>query len=79
MILIGNKIDKPRDISTEEGKKMADSFKIKYFETSAKENIGINESMMEIINFVVNSKNLRENETIKILDEPSPSSSNCKC
>lgn len=56
MILIGNKIDLPREVSKEEGKKMADSYGIKYFETSAKENIGIDESMQAIINEVIEDK-----------------------
>lgn len=79
MILVGNKIDKPRDVSTQEGKKMADAYKIKYFETSAKDNIGIDESMLEIITLVVNSKKKIEDNNIEITKDPNPSSSNCKC
>ena len=43
--LVGNKIDmnESRGISNEEGKKIADEFKIPYFETSAKSNIGVEE------------------------------------
>ena len=43
--LVGNKIDmnESRVISNEEGKKIADEFKIPYFETSAKSNIGVEE------------------------------------
>ena len=43
--LVGNKIDmnESRVISNEEGKKLADEFKIPSFETSAKSNIGVEE------------------------------------
>jgi GTPase SAR1 family protein len=79
MILVGNKIDMKREVSTEEGKKMAESFGIKYFETSAKENIGINESMQEIISMSYGSKKVGEKETIVIESNNNTSSSGCKC
>ncbi len=53
MVLIGNKIDLQREVSTEEGKKLAEFYKIPYFEASAKENIGISEFMKQIIGDVI--------------------------
>ena len=49
-MLCGNKIDlaDARQVSEAEGKQMAENYKIKYFEASAKENIGLTE-MMECI------------------------------
>ena len=50
IIIIGNKIDiENREISEEEGKKFAQSKKVKYFETSAKDNIGVEKAFNEII------------------------------
>lgn len=55
-ILVGNKIDldKERAVSTDEGKQLADSKNIPFFEASAKENIGVDEFMNRIITDVVN-------------------------
>ncbi len=49
--LVGNKIDmnESRVISNEEGKKIADEFKIPYFETSAKSNIGVEEVFTHLV------------------------------
>ena len=77
MILVGNKVDLPREVSKEEGKKMADSHKIKYFETSAKDNVGINESMQALIHDVVIDKKPKV-ETIS-LDDTNSKSGGCKC
>ena len=78
MILVGNKIDMKREVSTEEGKKMAESFGIKYFETSAKENIGINESMQEIITMSYGNKKVGDKDTV-IIDNTNTTGSGCKC
>ena len=44
-ILIGNKCDMPeRFISYEEGKKLADSYGLQFFETSAKENLNVQDA-----------------------------------
>ena len=48
LILVGNKIDMKREISTEEGKNFAKEYNLKYFESSAKTGEGINESFNEI-------------------------------
>ena len=49
---------------------MAESYSLKYFETSAKENIGINEFMLSIITEIIkekdNEKNKENNENIQL-------------
>jgi len=65
LILIGNKIDLPeREVSTEDGKNFAKSFNIKYFETSAKEGIGIDEAFKHIYKTIYEL-----NENNKVEDE----------
>ena len=51
VVLCGNKIDlaNDRQVSQAEGQQMAVNYSIKYFETSAKQNIGLNEMMEHII------------------------------
>ena len=74
-IIVGNKIDleNERQIPKEEGEKMAEAYSLKYFETSAKENIGINDFMKIFIKDIVNEKekpnNEKNNGTIQ-LDNP---------
>ena len=69
IILFGNKIDLPREISKEEAEKFARDHNLKYFETSAFQNIGIQEGFMEIINDVYDkfegSKGLELNQKNK--------------
>lgn len=77
MVLVGNKIDLPREVSTDEGKKLADFYKIPFFETSAKENIGITECIRKILNEVLETyKKPEENIVLKTGSE---STSGCKC
>ncbi len=53
IILLGNKIDLNRQVTTEEAEKVAGSYKIKFFETSAKNNIGISEAIRELASQVL--------------------------
>ena len=69
--MVGNKIDleNERQIPKEEGEKMASSYSIKYFETSAKNNIGINEFFTSIIMDIINdeeNEKKKEEEKIKL-------------
>ena len=49
--LVGNKIDciDDRIISTEEGQKLAEEFKLKYYETSAKNNENVSTTFLDLI------------------------------
>jgi GTPase SAR1 family protein len=78
MILVGNKIDLNREVSTDEGKKLAEFYKIPFFETSAKENIGITESVRKIIADVLEGYQKPE-ENIKLNQNDNSGSSGCKC
>lgn len=80
MILVGNKIDMHREVSSEEGKKMADAYGIQYFEASAKERIGIDEAMKAIITEVVQDKKPKKDITINLGDSNANSESKgCGC
>ena len=74
IILIGNKIDliNDRKITQEEGQEAANTYNIKYFETSAKDDTGIKEAIRTIINDILENKkdeNIQEpnNNDIKLL------------
>ena len=56
--LIGNKIDliNERKITREEAEKVAKDYNIKYFETSAKDDLGIKEAINEIVNDILENK-----------------------
>jgi small GTP-binding protein len=79
MILVGNKIDLNREVSTEEGKKLAEFYKIPFFETSAKENISIAESVRKIIKDVLEVYQKPSENGIKITADAGQSSGGCKC
>jgi len=62
IVLVGNKCDLAnREVKKEEGEELAKSYKVKFFETSAKEGINVNEVFMEIAQVI----------TRKINDDPS--------
>ena len=57
-VLVGNKCDKPdRVVSEEDGRKLAEDFKMSFFETSAKTNQNVN----EVFNFLT-EEILKNNE-----------------
>ena len=49
MYLIANKIDLKRDVTKEEGEKMAKDLGMKYFECSVKLNVNVNEIISHMI------------------------------
>ena len=55
MILLGNKIDKENErvVSKEEGKNLADKYKIEFFETSNKDGTNIDEAGLTIVNKIL--------------------------
>ena len=66
IILVANKIDhEERVVTEEEGEKLAKSFNLKIFESSAKENINVTEAFQEVIeNISVNYSNIMTSGTI---------------
>ena len=62
IILIGNKCDleEKRKIKKEEGEELAKTYNIDFFETSNKEGINIEESVLKIINKIIEQKNLNK-------------------
>ena len=68
LILVGNKSDiKERTISKEKGIKLAESLKISYYETSALENIGIDNAFMDIAKLML-KKNKIVDEDISLVE-----------
>ena len=65
MILLGNKFDKEdvRVIKEKEGKELADEYKIKFFETSNKTGINIQEAGMALVNEILKINNLENRES----------------
>lgn len=79
-VLVGNKVDLPRQVTTDEGKKLAEMYNIPFFEASAKENICINDFMKKIIGDVVENISSRNKGTS--LDNPNTTNTNqrgCGC
>lgn len=76
IVLVGNKIDLPREVTTEEGRKLAEYYKIPFFETSAKENIGIREMMRKLITNVLDG--FKPPQGFQ-LDQPQQSKRGCSC
>ncbi|KAL7711948.1 GTP-binding protein ypt2 [Entamoeba marina] len=62
-VLVGNKCDKPKDVTIEEATEFATSQNIKIIETSAKENIGISETFEYVVSEVV--KKLKDEQIKK--------------
>jgi Fe2+ transport system protein B len=77
LVLVGNKIDlnDKREVSIDDINKFSQERKIKYFETSAKNNIGIEEMMNYIVKKTLkiikkrNDENNEENITILSFDQ----------
>ena len=73
MILLGNKLDKEdiRIISEKEGKELADEYGIKFFETSNKTGVNVQESGFALVNEILKNK---QNEMISNISKNSFSS-----
>ena len=65
-VLVGNNCDKPdRVVTEEEGKKMAENFNIRFFETSPKTNKNINEVFYYLAGEILKVRAEKENKSIK--------------
>ena len=71
IIIVGNKIDMEnmRELSKEDGKKIASENDFKYFETSAKTGKGVDEAFKEIVNQILDIQDKNEDE--KVDERPS--------
>ena len=78
-ILVGNKIDLKREVSKDEGKNMAKQYGISYHETSAKDNIGIDEAINDLVTQVVNSKNEKKENLVLDNEDDKKNTGGCKC
>lgn len=56
MALVGNKIDLEREVTFSEGREFANFYNMMYFETSAKENIGIDDMIRKFTLEVMENK-----------------------
>ena len=80
MILVGNKCDlvNDRQVMTEEGEELASRYGLRFFETSAKTSININEIFKESVEFIANKieKNYYDldNDTCGIKENQNPNS-----
>jgi len=65
IVLVGNKIDSPnrRVISKEDGEKLAREYNLNYFETSAKENVNIQETFSYLTKEIYNLAEKNNNRT----------------
>lgn len=82
-VLVGNKCDlEHREVSYEEGKALAEERGMRFFETSAKNNVNVTDAFESAASIVLNKlKQSRIPHTPKSIpiDKPQPSSSSCGC
>merc|ERR1711924_145695 len=84
-VLVGNKCDVPADqrvVSYEQGKALADEFGVAFFETSAKENLNVEDAFTSITNDIVARLDVDEPKSggLKVdgADRPKTGTSCCK-
>ena len=85
IILIGNKIDLSKKVSNEKARKLCKENNIMFFETSAKENIGINEAIENLIieilkeNLDNTTRASTKNNCFRLSSVESEIKGNCRC
>jgi len=84
IVLMGTKSDLPdeRVVSIDEGRQLADSFGIKFFETSAKENLNIDEVFLELtrdISKILSKKKVDAEASTQIKGRENDSRSGVSC
>ena len=79
IILVGNKIDneKERKVTTEEGKRIADSFELEFFETSAKTGLNIDTTFNKLVKKTVETYSKTEGKGEKLNSKRSGSKKGC--
>lgn len=73
IVLLGNKIDEEeeeREVTTEEGIELAKELKVRFFETSAYENINISESFQYLASKLIQMRNGSSNDTSYLVNNP---------
>jgi small GTP-binding protein len=79
-IIIGNKIDLPREVLKDEAESLANEYGIKYFETSAKDNINIKESIRYCVEISIADKsNMISNNNTKKIEPKIKEANESKC
>ncbi|CAI6358686.1 unnamed protein product [Macrosiphum euphorbiae] len=82
-ILIGSKCDDKsnRAISIEEGQKIAEQFRIPFFEVSSKTNVNIEKLFYTMISKIYTSEQTKNEDLLKLVDSPTPQESpgGCSC
>lgn len=84
IIIVGTKIDMPdRCIELAEGQRLANSYGVKFFETSSKENINIDESFMELTREISEKKGFiiaqkkKQSESVVLREKEQQSGKKC--
>jgi GTPase SAR1 family protein len=85
IVIVGNKVDRQREVSKEEAEKFAKGISTEYFETSAKDNINVDQSIKHLVKCIVGDKKYAwERDSFKlgrksIMDVKEEESKKCKC
>lgn len=85
IVIVGNKIDRHREVSKEEAEKFAKNINIEYFETSAKDNINVDKSISHVVKCIVGDKKFAwERDSFRLdrkslMDVKDESNRKCKC
>jgi small GTP-binding protein len=85
IVIVGNKIDRQREVSKEEAEKFAKGINTEYFETSAKDNINVDQSIKHLVKCIVGDKKFAwERDSFKLgrkslMDVKEEESKKCKC